>query len=167
MTACTFEYVNEEEFEAGGFKGASMADCSPTPPYSAATEVTANLCRTLPGHNLPLSSERVELLREPRKAKAQEFTTPSPPSIDLFSASTVRATTAELNARLNPHGSDTTYHFEYGTTNAYGNTAPVPDGDIGSANVATNVSVSLFNLQAGFHVPLSSRRSERFWHDDV
>jgi predicted lipoprotein with Yx(FWY)xxD motif len=38
----------------------------------------------------------------------------------------------ELKGRVYTYEADTTYHFEYGTTTAYGSSAPVPDADIGT-----------------------------------
>ncbi len=40
---------------------------------------------------------------------------------------------ATLKATIYPYGLDTHYRFEYGATNAYGSSAPVPEGDAGSA----------------------------------
>ena len=38
----------------------------------------------------------------------------------------------ELKGRVYTYEADTTYRFEYGTTTAYGSSAPVPDADIGT-----------------------------------
>jgi streptogramin lyase len=43
----------------------------------------------------------------------------------------VSGTGAILEGDVNPHGVSTTYHFEYGTSEAYGTSVPVPDGSIG------------------------------------
>lgn len=75
----------------------------------------------------------------------QTFTTLPPVLIDSVSASDVTSTSAKLEARLNPLGTDTEYHFEYGLTTAYGNSVPVPDQDIG----AGSVDVSLSSLVVG------------------
>lgn len=56
---------------------------------------------------------------------------------------------AVLEATLAPHHADTTYRFEYGTTTAYGHTAPTPDADAGTANVTIGVVQPLYNLQPG------------------
>lgn len=48
---------------------------------------------------------------------------------------------ATLEATIYPYGLDTKYHFEYGTTTAYGTSVPVPDGDAGSAPYPSTVSV--------------------------
>jgi hypothetical protein len=49
------------------------------------------------------------------------FTTPAAePSSTGESVTDVTATSARLRAEVNPGGAETTYHFEYGTTTAYG-----------------------------------------------
>jgi hypothetical protein len=73
---------------------------------------------------------------------------PGPPSIDAAAAQDLTATTADLTAKINPNGFDTTYHFDWGTDTSYGNTAPVPDGDIGSGGTDVAVSAHLSGLTA-------------------
>jgi predicted lipoprotein with Yx(FWY)xxD motif len=43
----------------------------------------------------------------------------------------------ELRGRIYTYESDTHYHFEYGTTTAYGTSVPVPEGDAGVESIAT------------------------------
>jgi predicted lipoprotein with Yx(FWY)xxD motif len=52
----------------------------------------------------------------------------------------------ELRGRVHPYGVDTHYHFEYGTTTAYGTDAPTPDMDIGSANMFVPVQQTVTGL---------------------
>jgi hypothetical protein len=49
-------------------------------------------------------------------------------------ATAVTQTTATLNGTVNPNSSTTTYHFQYGTTAAYGSQVPASDVVIGSDN---------------------------------
>jgi hypothetical protein len=41
---------------------------------------------------------------------------------------------------INPEGSATEYHFEYGLTTSYGTSVPVPDESIGSGTESIKVS---------------------------
>ena len=50
----------------------------------------------------------------------QTFTTPDVPQIGTSVASEITGTSATLNAEIDPELSPTTYHFEYGTSQAYG-----------------------------------------------
>jgi predicted lipoprotein with Yx(FWY)xxD motif len=54
----------------------------------------------------------------------------------------------ELTGTVNPYGIDTTYHFEYGTTTAYGTSVPMPDGDAGAAAYSAPVSQVITGLEA-------------------
>jgi NHL repeat len=66
----------------------------------------------------------------------QSFETTGPPVIDAEYATfingglTGKDGSETLGAQVNPNGLATSYHFEYGTTAAYGNSAPVPDGTL-------------------------------------
>ncbi len=53
----------------------------------------------------------------------------------------------EMKGTVNPYGLDTTYHFEYGTTTAYGTSLPVPDADVGSGQTAVAVSQMVTGVQ--------------------
>ena len=79
----------------------------------------------------------------------QTFETTGAPRIISFSSTNVTATTAELIAKIDTDGLNTKYHFEYGTTTAYGHSAPNPEGVISSSEAEKTVSLSLTNLQAG------------------
>jgi DNA-binding beta-propeller fold protein YncE len=61
------------------------------------------------------------------------FDTPDLPAVAGTSASEITRTTANLGAQVTPGFSSTTYHFEYGTTTAYG-AGPPESSPIGSDN---------------------------------
>jgi len=54
----------------------------------------------------------------------------------------------ELRGTIYTYGSDTHYHFEYGTTTAYGTSIPVPDADAGSQSYVS-VGQVVSGLQPG------------------
>jgi predicted lipoprotein with Yx(FWY)xxD motif len=54
----------------------------------------------------------------------------------------------ELTGTIYPEGNDTTWHFEYGATTAYGQSAPMPDADAGSTGFAIAVSEPITGLAA-------------------
>jgi Tol biopolymer transport system component len=84
------------------------------------------------------------------------FTTPEPVAISDEGVSDVSAESALFSAQVDPGGSDTTFHFEYGTSVAYGESVPVPDGDLGAGTSGAPVSVRPEGLAAGttYHVRL-------------
>jgi hypothetical protein len=76
------------------------------------------------------------------------FITPSAPIIEGAYSSDVTANSAVLHAKINPEGFDTSYHFEYGTTPGLGTNRPVEEEDIGSGEVAEELTVELTGLQS-------------------
>jgi hypothetical protein len=71
-------------------------------------------------------------------------TVPAPPAIDSVWSTGVQATSADLHAKINPRGSDTSYHFEYGTTTEYGQ--HTPETNIGSSSTLQSVQDHLSGL---------------------
>ena len=55
--------------------------------------------------------------------------TASAPQVFDISATQIKATGAKLNAVIYPEGEGTTYQFQYGTTTAYGTSAPASPGE--------------------------------------
>jgi hypothetical protein len=78
---------------------------------------------------------------------APRLSPPSPPppaekpSVETTPATAIQENQVTLNGKANPHGSSTTYRFEYGKTTQYGESVPVPEGSLGagtSSVTATN-----------------------------
>jgi phosphodiesterase/alkaline phosphatase D-like protein len=68
----------------------------------------------------------------------------SGPSVTTGAASGVGATSATLTGSVNPQGQATTYHFEYGTTTAYGSSSS--SGSAGNGTAPVTVSAALASL---------------------
>jgi hypothetical protein len=83
------------------------------------------------------------------KGPDERFRTASAPEITGVGVENVQETTADVFAKINPVGYDTTYWFEYGTTPAYGSKAPVGGEDIGAGTEPVPVKVHLEGLPAG------------------
>jgi DNA-binding beta-propeller fold protein YncE len=79
-------------------------------------------------------------------AEDETLTTLATPRIEAAATTNVTASAADLSAEINPKGSETTYHFEWGTTTSYGTNVPVPDADIGSSNSPLLVTTHLEHL---------------------
>jgi hypothetical protein len=75
------------------------------------------------------------------------FRTSATPEISGTHATDLLGTSATLNARIDPVGSDTTYRFEYGTTDSYGQRIPLQDEPIGTE--AQAVSQHITGLEPG------------------
>jgi phosphodiesterase/alkaline phosphatase D-like protein len=75
------------------------------------------------------------------------FGTSNPPSATTSAATSVGATGARLNARINPNGRPTTYVFEYGTSTSYG--SKTSSASAGNGTSTISVSRSISSLKAG------------------
>ncbi|HEY5194569.1 MAG TPA: hypothetical protein VIJ39_11950 [Solirubrobacteraceae bacterium] len=64
----------------------------------------------------------------------------TPPVVEEESVLDVAGTSATLQATVDPEGTETTYRFEYGTSEAYGSQIPVPDGLVGAGSAGVTVS---------------------------
>ena len=73
--------------------------------------------------------------------------------VEAIYADGLTSSSATLHAEVNPLGDATTYHFEYGPTEAYGSSIPVPDGSVGEGSELVAVSQRISGLAAGtvFH----------------
>jgi hypothetical protein len=72
----------------------------------------------------------------------QVFTTSAPAPDVAADPATPTVEGFKLNGTINPHGADTTYRFEYGTTTSYGTKIPTPPAsevDAGSGSTAASV----------------------------
>jgi sugar lactone lactonase YvrE len=89
----------------------------------------------------------------------ETLTTPSqaPPTVTTGQASAVSQTGAHVNGVVSPNGSDTTCVFEYGTSTAYGSTAPCP-ASVSSGESGVTVGIGISGLAPGttYHFRLSA-----------
>jgi CSLREA domain-containing protein len=72
------------------------------------------------------------------------FTTAAlaPPAVTTEAATAIGASTATLAGTVNPNGRATTFHFEYGTTTAYGTSTPETPAGAGTAAAAVTTAVT-------------------------
>jgi hypothetical protein len=70
-----------------------------------------------------------------------------PPGLSTGGAQEVEGTSATVTGTLDPEGLPTTYHFEYGTSTAYGSSWPLVQVFAGSGSASEGVAVAVPNLQ--------------------
>ncbi|MGB8841536.1 MAG: hypothetical protein WCC64_10730, partial [Aliidongia sp.] len=85
----------------------------------------------------------------PAYGEDETFQTPPAPPTVSESVSVLTQATATLDASIDPDNQETTYHFEYGSTTAYGTVLPAPDASIGSGYGDVVVGEELSGLQPG------------------
>jgi hypothetical protein len=71
----------------------------------------------------------------------------TPPVVEEEAVLDVASTSATFQAKIDPEGSETTYRFEYGTSEAYESSIPLPDGLVGSGSAGVMVSAHPQDLQ--------------------
>jgi CSLREA domain-containing protein len=97
---------------------------------------------------------------------AFEFGSLAAPAVTTNPATNVASFSATLNGSLNPLGSTTTVHFQYGTTNSYGFTTPVQTL---TGNTVRPISANISGLSASavyhFRIVASNPAVTRFGTD--
>ncbi len=71
----------------------------------------------------------------------------APPKATTSPASAISGSRATLHGTVNPEGSETKYHFEYGPTTAYGSNAPMPSVTAGSGGAAVARNTEITGLE--------------------
>lgn len=68
------------------------------------------------------------------------------PAVTTSAATAISTSGATLNGIVNPRGVTTTYHFELGTSTAYGTSVPIPPGALGSDSSDHQLSQAVAGL---------------------
>ena len=143
---CSFEYVDDAAFEASGFGGAASQPCAESLESigsgSAPVAVHADVSGLDPGryHNRLTAENKYGVAVGLTRAFGPVVVTTEPASPVLF-------TEATLRAAIDPDGLPATYFFEYGETEAYGQSTPA--GDIAASEGPVEVSTPIFGLTPG------------------
>src|SRR4051794_3077233 len=87
------------------------------------------------------------------------FITEGPPTVATGQTQNAVSSTATLTGTIDPNGRSTTWHFDYGTTPAYGSKSP--SRNVGSGQSSVAVSEALSNLTPGttYHYRLVASNS--------
>jgi hypothetical protein len=152
LTSCEFEYASEAEYAVSKTYGQSVA-CTPGAseiPSGAGevTDVSADLSSLQPDsvYHFRLSAGDVN----GTSSTADEGLTTPGPGVRSESVADVRSTSATFEATIDPHGTATSYYFQYGPSTQYGSQAPVAPGEaIGSGETPLAVSQHVQDLVAG------------------
>jgi hypothetical protein len=81
--------------------------------------------------------------------KVWVFGPPAAPVLGRELVAEVGTSEAKLGALINPGGIATSYRFEYGTTTAYGQSVPLPEGSVGEGLTARTVWAAADGLAPG------------------
>lgn len=118
LSDCHFEYVSDAAFLVSGFKDLSTggtAACTPSagsiPADMASHPVTATVTGLDP---TTIYHFRLIAANAQSRAAGSEALIPGIPLVQTTGSPVRTATTASLDARLDPRGTATSYHFEFG-----------------------------------------------------
>jgi hypothetical protein len=150
VQTCEFEYLSDAAYQANGFTGATAVPCAET------SEEIGMGTKPVPVHARiagldPEGRYRFRLIATNKYGKCekcqQEAGLFGPPEAETKSAQPVLYTEATLRAEVEPSGLPTTYRFEYGKTEAYGQSTPTTE--IAAAAEPTEVAAPVFELGEG------------------
>ncbi len=149
-SSCRFDYVTDTGWVEGGetFALATPIPCEPeTVEGAGSQEVKADLTGLTPHTTYHVRLVASNAGGTSEAVAAETLTTKVQiPLISDTSAANVTSTSADLRALINPGNGATTYHFEYGTTSAYGQSSP-ESGSIGSDNASHPAALHIAGLQ--------------------
>jgi hypothetical protein len=180
LSGCEFEYVTEAVFQESisegkdGFSTVTPEDkttCVPSPVgqrlkegknYPVHADVAGLKSGTIYDYRLVATTNPSEH-GSTKYGEVESFAAAASPTVEAVSVGKVSSSFADFSAKINPLGSDTTYHFEYidateyemgvaeGETEPYaaGVSVPVPAADIGAGDRRVSVSVQAGGLSPG------------------
>ncbi len=76
------------------------------------------------------------------------------PSVQAGTVQSLTPTSGTFTGTVAPNGETTSWHFDYGTTSAYGNSTPTETLAAGSASTAVSAAVSNLTPNSGLHFRL-------------
>ncbi|HEV3093665.1 MAG TPA: hypothetical protein VGY30_04030, partial [Solirubrobacteraceae bacterium] len=156
VTECVFEYgpTTQIEVDLGRYTFDKSVPCSQNPGSgNSEVAVSASLTglkeNTMYDYRLKVANAEVGNVTEPPFPSFTTTTATGPPTAEP-SVSGITRTEAVLGGVIDPNGSDTTYHFEYGKDTSYGTSLPVPDTNAGAGTSQQQLApVTIGGLEAG------------------
>jgi hypothetical protein len=153
VRSCRFAYVDDASFRRDDYGDAKVASCRKGPPYSGATQVSANLSLLRKGttyHYRIIGSNENGSGRGADRA----FTTAAPPAVRTGSVSGVDLSAATLTGSVDPGGAGpvTLCRFDYVSearfrADGYGQAQSVPCFNVTPYWLPTNVRAALSGLR--------------------
>jgi hypothetical protein len=116
VTSCRFQYVDQAHFEAGArdpYVEPEETPCMPSTPYGEDREVAGNLFGLSPSTTYHYRIVAANETAIDSVGSDRTLITKGPPTVEEESAADLQRYTATLRAKVNPHGYDTEYKFEF------------------------------------------------------
>ncbi len=139
VTSCVFEYGTSSSY--GQSVPCSSSPGSGSSPVAVGAQLSGLERLTTYHYRL-----RVSNANGSDDGQDRTFVTPAPVALSEEFVTDVSSTSALFSVQIDPGGADTTYSFEYGPSEAYGESVPVPAGDAGPGTVSVPVAVRVEGL---------------------
>ncbi len=152
VSRCEFEYGTTTSY-------GSVASCSSLPGSgSSPAAVSASLTGLSANTTYPFRISATNAGTTSKGSDGSFTTLPNPPAVATGGASSLSETTVTLDASVNPNGGQLSRcSFEYGTTIAYGSSAPcTPSPGSGSEPLAVSASVTGLAANTTYHFRISA-----------
>jgi hypothetical protein len=149
------------EFSANG--GVNWIS-TPSESISAAGIYEADLSGLLANYDYLVRAVASNELATTRTEAVPFSTAEIAPEVEATTATDVTDTSATLNGKINSGGLQTTWHFEYGTTTAYGSRVPASEASAGAERTDRAFSREIAGLQPGttYHFRLVAENAAGF-----
>lgn len=149
LSDCHFDYVDDGHYDptaVNPYAQGNAAPCASSPSGAGPLPVSADLSGLSPDTTFHF---RLVAANSSGTAEGADrtFATTGPPTVAATRASSASAASTRVEARVNPHGFDTQVSFEYGTSPAYGQSAP--GAGIGSGTQPRDAGTTLSGLSPG------------------
>ncbi len=151
ITDCSFQYVDDAQFQVDGYASASSAPCDSTPSGSDPVPVSADISGLSPDTTYHF---RLTATSADGTATGADntffFKTPVDPDAVALPATGVTETSAVIGGIVDPNGFPTTYYIEYADNPGFtGSTSlpPTQDADAGDGDGGVAVSAVASGLQ--------------------
>jgi hypothetical protein len=95
----------------------------------------------------------------PWATKIASFNFATTPVVVTHAATSITTTSGTLNGTVNPNGVSTTYHFDWGTTLAYGNSTTTQSAGTGSTPVPESVNITALATGTTYHFRIEAINS--------
>ncbi|HZL21666.1 MAG TPA: hypothetical protein VFG23_28300, partial [Polyangia bacterium] len=145
---CEFQYATSASYEETGSYDQTVSCSKSVPSGNSPVPVTANVSGLAPNTTYDYRLDATNA-NGTNYGEDATFTTTGPPVIVSQSSEGIGHYSATIKAQINPGGLETHYHFEYGTSESYGTSTPVPDGTIPAGFAEEGVSANLTGLAIG------------------
>ena len=138
-TTYRFEYTADGVLWVPGEEQGPIEGSGPQPVSADLTGLEPNS-----GYSVRLRAENVGGVVFSVTPNPAFTTSPSPPAVEATAATRVLETSAQLNGRVNPLNSETTYYFQWGTADCASNPcASIPLGEDGEAGTGGGFRLGL------------------------